>query len=313
MRYVVVLAWTLAVARLAVADAPSTPPEPAPVDPAPADPDPGEATPAGAASPGVAPLAPVSGIARRERPGLRVHRWATSAFIVAGGVVWAASDRVLQDTISPSSCRIICEDEINGFDATIDSLKWDDDTAPQYISDAAAYVAVPLIAFGGLGLAAYQQGNQSDFLDDALVVGEATVVTGLINRLTALSFGRTRPRTRMAPPGDPVLQSRQAYQSFFSGHTSAAFSVGIAAAQVASLRRYRIAPWLWAGAITFGTLTGYMRLAGADHYPSDVITGAGVATVIAMVIPRLHHTRRGPQVMAAPSHDGAIVSLSAGW
>ena len=243
---------------------------------------------------------------------LHVHRVGTAVFIVAGGLVWAGSDRLFQDTLAPSSCRLWCEDVVNGFDYRVGkALLWDDQDTPQLISDGAAYVAVPLIAFGGLAIANAQHGNRSQFLDDALIVGEATVVTGLLNRLTALGIGRTRPRTRTALPGSSDATSRQAHESFFSGHTSAAFSVGVAAAQVASMRGYRLAPWMWGGAIVFGTTTGLMRLAGADHHPSDVIVGAAVATVIGVTLPRLH--RKRIHVDAAPRDDGAVVSLGAVW
>ena len=240
------------------------------------------------------------------------HRLGTAVFIVAGGLVWAGSDRLFQDTLAPSSCRLWCEPVVNGFDYRVGkALLWDDRDTPQLISDAAAYVAVPVVAFGGLALAAAQQGDRSKFLDDALIVGEVTVVTGLLNRLTALTVGRTRPRTRTALPGSSDALSRQAHESFFSGHTSAAFSVGVAAAQVASLRGYRVAPWMWASAFVFGTTTGVMRLAGADHHPSDVIVGAAVATVLGVTLPRLH--RKRIHVDAAPKDDGAVVSLGTTW
>lgn len=244
---------------------------------------------------------------------LAVNRRWTGAFIVGGALVWAGSDRVFQDTLAPSSCRIFCESEVNPFDREVGRwLTWDDDALPQTLSDGAAYVAIPIVAFGGLTLAAFTEDARANWVDDVLIVGEATVVTGLVNRAVALSFGRTRPRTRYAPADSPLRDSRQAHESFFSGHTSAAFSVGMSAAMVASMRGYKVAPYLWGSAITFGAITGYMRLAGADHWPTDVLVGAAVATTLSIVVPRLHR-RAGPRLEPLAVDTGGGVALRGSW
>jgi len=266
--------------------------------------------------PPVAPAASVTSPRPRDPPPeLAVNRWATAGFVVVGALVWVGSDRLWQDTLAPKSCRIFCEDRVNAFDRVVgDALTWSDDRLPQTLSDVSGYVAVPLVAFGGLTLAGLLEHRRENWWDDMLLIAEATVATGLVNRATALTFGRTRPRTRKAPPDDPIRLDRQAHESFFSGHTSAAFSIGISAAMVASLRRYRIAPWLWGGAIVFGTATGYLRLAGADHYPTDVIAGALVATGIGVGLPLLHRRyRHGTRLNVAPLHDGASLTLSGQW
>ena len=109
------------------------------------------------------------------------------------------------------------------------------------------------------------------------------------------------------------MSSGTSYQSFFSGHVSEAFSLGLSAATVASLRHYPIALWLWGGTIVFGTLCGYMRLAGDDHYVTDVLAGALVSTVFGIGIPLLHRVKRAPQIVVARLHDGASLALSGAW
>ncbi len=245
---------------------------------------------------------------------LVVNRKLTGGFVLVGGFLWYASDRLWQDTLAPKACRIICESKVNPFDRIVgDALLWKDTNLPQTLSDVSSYVAVPVIAFGGLTLAALQAHQPGHWVDDMLIVAETTVVQGLINRVVALSFGRTRPRTRTAPPGSPLLDDRQAYESFFSGHSSAAFSMGMSAGMVASMRHYWVAPWLYGGTIVLGALNGYMRLAGGDHYPSDVIVGTLVATIVGLSWPKLHRRNSGPQIEAIPLHDGATLSLSGSW
>ncbi len=245
---------------------------------------------------------------------LVVNRKLTGSFILVGSFLWIASDRLWQDTLAPKECRIICESKVNPFDRILgDALLWNDTDLPQTLSDLASYVAIPAIAFGGLSLGAFHDRNGGHWVDDMLIVAEPTVVQGLINRIAALSFGRTRPRTRSAPPGSPLLDDRQAYESFFSGHSSAAFSLGMSAATVASMRHYRVAPWLYVSTIVFGGLNGYMRLAGGDHYVTDVLVGTLVATIVGISWPKLHRRTAGPHLEATPVRDGATLSLSGSW
>lgn len=319
MRTIVAWVGVLTAASLgtAAADEPAAPPEEPPVvvEPvaAPVD-EPPVVEPLAATSVRVEPLAATAVAPPSRGAELVVNRPLTGAFIVAGAVVWAGSDRVFQDTLAPKDCRIFCEPEVNPFDRELGAaLTWSDDELPQILSDAAAYVAIPVVGFGGLTYAALTEDKKANLVDDLLVVAETTVVVGLLNRATALTFGRTRPRTRNAPIGDPVRDSRQAHESFFSGHTSAAFSVGVAAAQVASLRGYKIAPWLWGSAFLFGATTGYMRLAGADHYPTDVLVGATVATVVGVLWPRLHVRKRGPRIEPLALSGGGGLSVRGGW
>ena len=248
---------------------------------------------------------------------LVVNRPLTIAFVATGSFFWLASDRLWHDQLAPKECRIICEPNgVNPFDRIFGhALNWKDHVLPQTISDVASYVAVPLMVVGGLTLSSLVLEHQPEnWLDDMLVVAETTVATGLVNRAVALGFGRTRPRIRNLPPGEPVPPGdRQAYQSFFSGHNSEAFSLGLSAAVVASMRHYRIAPWLWGGTIVLGTLIGYMRLAGEDHYVTDVLVGSAVGIAFGIGMPRLHRVKRGPKIAVAPLRDGAALALSGSW
>lgn len=274
-----------------------------------------------APKPAVAPTAGSPAPAGEEQPArgdkLVVNRPLTIAFVATGSFFWLASDRLWHDQLAPTECRLICEPNgVNPFDRIFGRmLNWKNHDTPQIISDAASYVAVPLMVVGGLTLSSVVIEHQPEnWLDDMLVVAETTVATGLVNRAVALGVARTRPRIRNLPPGEPVPPGdRQAYQSFFSGHDSEAFSLGISAAMVASIRHYRIAPWLWGGTIALGALIGWMRIAGEDHYVTDVLVGSAVGTAFGIIMPRLHRAKRGPKIEVAPQRDGATVGLAGSW
>jgi len=95
----------------------------------------------------------------------------------------------------------------------------------------------------------------------------------------------------------------EAYGSFFSGHTSAAFTVAMFTGEWFS-EMYPNSPYknvVWAGAFSAAGMVGALRIAAGKHYPSDVIVGALVGTGISYGIISLH------------KNDGSRVSLWGGF
>ncbi len=88
-------------------------------------------------------------------------------------------------------------------------------------------------------------------------------------------FARKRPYVTM-PQIKPLLISYDP-NSFPSGHTCAAFSAGIAWA--ATLPNW----WGRIAAIVQAFCMGYSRLYVGVHYPSDVLGGAGVGCICAVI------------------------------
>lgn len=210
-----------------------------------------------------------------------------------GGALWIGSE-LAKDSLAPSSCRF-CDP--NALDASArDALLWDDVEPPRRVSDVLAFGLLPgalaahqLLAARGAG------GTTQDGLVDLLVVVQAAVLAADVNQLVKLSVGRQRPYAHygnwtadQGPDPDDDL-------SFYSGHSSLAFSLAAAAGTVSSLRGYRSTPWVWAGGMTIAAGVAFLRVAGDKHYLTDVLTGAAIGTAFGIAVPRLLHGREDPE------------------
>ncbi|MEE4311045.1 MAG: phosphatase PAP2 family protein [candidate division KSB1 bacterium] len=84
--------------------------------------------------------------------------------------------------------------------------------------------------------------------------------------------------------------TKNARRSFFSGHTSVAFT---GAALYASLysEYHPESRWkthIWILSLTSASITGYLRVRAGKHFPSDVIAGAIAGTLSGLLVPEFH-------------------------
>ena len=85
----------------------------------------------------------------------------------------------------------------------------------------------------------------------------------------------------------------EAYGSFFSGHTSAAFTIAVFTGEWFS-EVYPNSPYqgiVWAGALSAASLEGVLRIAAGKHYPTDVVVGALVGSGISLAVIKIHKKR----------------------
>ena len=151
--------------------------------------------------------------------------------------------------------------------------------------------------------------------EDALLLTEAIAWSAALN-LNARAF-RIHPRPLVYGSDAPasVRQAPEAAGSFYSGHASGAF-LGAAFLSTVYPSRYpefRYSGWLWAGSLTVASSVAAMRVLAGRHFPSDIMVGAGVGTLIGWGIPTLHRTSRPkvglPSLQLWPQADGFAVQI----
>src|SRR5512138_733947 len=166
-------------------------------------------------------------------PGLRVDERADVA-VTAAAVALAAA--LALPRLTPAHCRVCGYGAID--DETREAVVWKDPAAARATSDVLANVVIPVGALAALALAGRAEGGGlRDFADDGLVVLESAAIAQVLCAASKDAFARARP-------------NGSGNTSFYSGHTSLAFSVATAAATVATIRGYRTAPWMWAIGLT---------------------------------------------------------------
>ena len=115
----------------------------------------------------------------------------------------------------------------------------------------------------------------------ALVNYEVLTANALVTNFVKILAARERPYSYYS-----TMESRGAddFASFFSGHTSVAFSQAITNALMLSQSYPDREVLIWASLVGSAGLTAYFRVAGDQHYFTDVIAGAVVGSAIAWLI-----------------------------
>lgn len=244
--------------------------------------------------------------------------------VTLGAGALALSLELLASKLAPATCHW-CDrsstgsNSLNGFDASIrNDLRWNNTRTADTASTVIGYGIVPLTSVGLGALLVYRDHRTDEFLVDALLVAEATVIALNVNEISKFAFARERPEVHFRTAADrSAMKSTEDNLSFYSGHTTFAFALAASTATVATMRRYRLAPVVWVAGMLLASTTGYLRIAADKHYATDVITGAVMGTAMGVGIPYLAHRPANSGVSVSvttmPLANGASLMFSGSW
>jgi membrane-associated phospholipid phosphatase len=252
----------------------------------------------------------MASMARAEDNELR-YDWRVDGAVTAVALVSWSGTQLFESRLAPTECRW-CDP--GGVDASVRSaLRWNDTGAANLASNLGAYVFVPLASLGLLALDTHAEGRLDELLGDGLVITEAVALNGVLTQIVKFTAGRERPFVHALSPEQKSLTPRPADNnvSFYSSHTSFAFSLAVSTATVASMRHYRWAGVIWGVGLVSAAAVGYLRIAADQHYFTDVLVGAAVGSAIGFAVPYGLHRGAGALAVSPVPGGGAFLTVTA--
>lgn len=141
-------------------------------------------------------------------------------------------------------------------------------------------------------------------------IGLFTVKAGLATQIVTEVFKKNFQRMRPNASDDPYEFFEDNNNSFFSGHTSGAFSLATVVAEV--YKDQPIVPYLAYGA---AALTAYARMHDNKHWASDVLAGAVAGHLITKLLIRSIESseRKGGGLLLTPDFGPEYKGIKIKW
>ncbi|MCK9461058.1 MAG: phosphatase PAP2 family protein [Proteobacteria bacterium] len=222
--------------------------------------------------------------------------------LLSATAIWALP-KLFQDVLAQGGCLPCDPDDVNAFDRT--AIGFYDGGAR--IASHVGAVGLPVLA--GLGsLLDVKPFGWSAALEDVVIVAESIAISGAVTGIVKNLAQRPRPYMYVEETAEEKGAARENYLSFYSGHTSTAFSAVVSFAYLFSVRRPD-SPWryaVWGIGIAAASAVGVCRVLSGAHFWTDVVTSAAVSSAIGLVTPVLHLRRRGARA------DGPEARATAG-
>ena len=116
------------------------------------------------------------------------------------------------------------------------------------------------------------------------------ITTYSVSHLTKAMFRRYRPYSYNTEVEDEIRSRPGATLSFFSAHTSVSFASAVFLST--TFNKYNpnsnLTPYIWGSSLLIASAVGYFRYAAGQHFPTDIIAGAIVGSVVGYLIPLIH-------------------------
>ena len=221
---------------------------------------------------------------------------------------WVVS-RGLESNLHPLTAQAIADLDRNDLLSIDRHATYNDHPKAHTISNFFFYSA-PLVPFALLA----DKSIRSDSKEIAALYGETILLASGLTLLTKNLAHRPRPfvYNQNVPLADK--QTLNARQSFFSGHASMTAALSFFTAKVYADYHpdSRWKPLVWSAAAALPALTGYLRVRGGKHFPTDVATGYAVGAAVGILVPQLHRKKdwKGGNIQSGIGLNSAYFSMT---
>ncbi|MBI5325000.1 MAG: phosphatase PAP2 family protein [Ignavibacteriae bacterium] len=213
--------------------------------------------------------------------------WTKDGIIIGSCIGLGAVSFILDHNVKPLTIdefNNLNKNDINGFDRFA-TEKYSDNISK--LSDYALGTAIasPLILV-------LSDKIIEDWFSIGIMYGENLMFSGFLSYLAKGTTQRVRPYAYNSEIPTVWKLNSDVKKSFFSGHTSIAFSSAVFLSVVYSDyfpdSDYKL--YVWGGSLLLASGIGIMRIESGNHFPTDVIVGAIVGSASGYLIPYLHRT-----------------------
>jgi membrane-associated phospholipid phosphatase len=154
-------------------------------------------------------------------------------------------------------------------------------------------------------------------LEDVLILSQAFAWNSAINLNVRATRVHPRPFVYGTAAPESERHKGEAAGGFYSGHASAAFLGAVYVSTVYPLRHpdFEHTGWLWAGSLATATASSAFRIAAGKHFPTDVIAGAAMGSLIGLGFVQLHlkdNAMWGLRPMPLLTPDGQVGVMAVG-
>jgi membrane-associated phospholipid phosphatase len=225
--------------------------------------------------------------------------------LVGGGLVLVGFGQYLNSKNTP-----LAVNDINRLSAD-DGNRFDRNAIQRYSRNAARLSDILLVSTLALPVSLFISENvRNDISTVGLMCAENLLLVNSFSLITRGLVRRIRPY--VYNPDAPLEEklSRGAAHSFYSGHTTNAFASAVFFSVVYNdyFPDSRWKTQVWVGSLGSASLVGYLRYRAGRHFPSDIITGALVGSVVGFVVPYLHR-QKNTNLSGSPRYQSNTLTL----
>ena len=211
--------------------------------------------------------------------------WTKDGIIIGAGIGLGAVSLILDNKVKPLTIdefNKLNKNDINGFDRFATG-KYSEKLST--VSDYALGTAItsPIVFI-------LSEKMREDWFTIGVMYGETMMFSGFLSYLAKGTAQRIRPYAYNNEVPTVWKLNSDIKKSFFSGHTSIAFSSAVFLSAVYSdyFPNSDYIPYIWGGSLLLASGIGIMRIESGNHFPTDVIVGAIVGSASGYLIPYLH-------------------------
>jgi len=218
--------------------------------------------------------------------------------IFGGGLILSAIDLKIIDNTEPipiEELRTLSRKNVNSFDRGA-TYNWSPGAEDWSDVLLAASVASPLLSLTSTTV----QNDAGTYITMFL---QNLLTTYSVSHLPKALIRRYRPYSYNEELTDEIRSTPAATLSFFSAHTSVSFASAIFLST--TFNKYNpdsnLTPYIWGTSLLLSSAVGYLRYASGNHFPTDIIAGAIIGSIVGYLIPLIHESEKGNKELVGPA------------